>query len=130
MSRKKIQLEYLIETSSKDLIWDAISTPSGLEGWFADHIDSDDKLVTFYWGENDEESRQAEIVGFRAYSYIRFRWTDNQNTKEYFEFRMSSSELTNDFILEVKDFADSEEIDEHEELWDNQIETLKRLKGL
>lgn len=130
MSRKKIQLEYLIETSSKDQIWDAISTPSGLEGWFADHIESDDKLVTFYWGENDEEIRRAEIIGYRTYSYIRFKWTDNTNPKEYFELRMSSSELTNDYVLEIKDFADSEEVDEQEELWDNQIETLKRLKGL
>lgn len=130
MARKRLQLEYLIETSSKDLIWDAISTPSGLEGWFADHVESDDKIVTFYWGENDEESRQAEIVGFRTYAYIRFRWLDCPHAKEYFELRMHSSELTNDYVLEVKDHCDADEEDDHEELWDNQIETLKRLKGL
>ena len=130
MARKKINLEYILDATSKDIIWDAISTPSGLEGWFADHVDSNDKIVTFYWGDNDEESREAEIVGFRSYSYIKFKWTDNTHPKEYFELRMHNSELTNDYVLEVKDFADADEVDDHEELWNKQIETLRRLKGL
>ena len=129
MARKKIHLEYILDATSKDIIWDAISTPSGLEGWFADHVESDDKIVTFYWGERDEESRQAEIVGFRSYAYIKFKWLDNSYKREYFELRMNVNELTNDFVLEIKDFVDADEIEDHEELWNSQIETLRRIKG-
>lgn len=129
MARKKIHLEYILDSTSKDIVWDAISTPSGLEGWFADHVESDDKMVTFFWGENDEESRQAEIAGIRTYSYIKFKWLDNPNKREYFELRMNVNELTNDFVLEIKDFSDADEVDDHEEIWDSQIETLRRIRG-
>ena len=129
MARKKILLEYVLNAKSKDLVWDAISTPSGLEGWFADRVESDDKLVTFYWGDNEEESRQAEIIAFRFLSYIRFRWIDSIYKREYFEIRMIQNELTNDFILEVKDFGREEELEDLEELWNSEMETLRRIKG-
>ena len=56
----------------KSILWTAISTPTGLEGWFADRVQSDDKIVSFFWGKT--ERRDAEIIAVRAYSFIRFRW--------------------------------------------------------
>lgn len=44
MERKKIHLEYLLNATSKSILWTAISTPTGLEGWFADKVQSDDKI--------------------------------------------------------------------------------------
>ena len=70
MEREKIHLQYLLNATSKSILWTAISTPSGLEGWFADRVQSDDKTVTFFWGKT--ESRTAAIVAMRAYSFIRF----------------------------------------------------------
>ena len=53
MERKKIHLEYLLNATSKSILWAAISTPTGLEGWFADRVQSDDKTVTFFFlGKN------------------------------------------------------------------------------
>ena len=40
MERKKIHLEYLLNATSKSILWAAISTPTGLEGWFADRVQS------------------------------------------------------------------------------------------
>ena len=68
MERQKIHLEYLLNATSKAILWSAISTPTGLEGWFADRVESDDKIVTFYWGKT--ERREAEIVAMRAYSFL------------------------------------------------------------
>ena len=51
MERKKIHLEYLLNATSKSILWTAISTPTGLEGWFADKVQSDDKTVSFFWGK-------------------------------------------------------------------------------
>ncbi len=127
MESKKVHLEYLLNATSKHILWTAISTPTGLEGWFADRVVSDDKIVTFYWGKT--EHRSAEIIAIRAYSFIRFRWTDNEHNREYFELKMTSSELTNDFVLEINDFAAEDEAKDLRGLWESQVETLRRTYG-
>lgn len=110
----------------KSILWAAISTPTGLEGWFADRVQSDDKTVTFF-GEN--RKRDAEIIAVRAYSFIRFRWLDDENEREYFELKMTNNELTNDFVLEITDFADIDEVGDSRELWESQVDTLRRTCG-
>ena len=75
--------------------------PYWFGGWFADRVQSDDKTVTFFWGKT--EKRDAEIIAVRAYSFIRFRWLDDENEREYFELKMTNNELTNDFVLEITD---------------------------
>ena len=127
MERKKVHLEYLLRATSKSILWAAISTPTGLEGWFADRVLSDDKRVTFCWGKT--ERRDAEIIGMRAYSFIRFHWLDDENAQEYFELKMTNNELTNDFVLEITDFADGDEVDDLHELWESQVDTLRRTCG-
>lgn len=127
MDRKKIHLEYLLNATSKSILWSAISTPTGLEGWFADRVQSDEKRVAFFWGKT--EKREAEIVAMRAYSFIRFHWLDDENERDYFELKMSNSELTNDYVLEITDFADADEVTDLEELWESQVETLRRTCG-
>lgn len=127
MERKKIHLQYLLNATSKTILWSAISTPTGLEGWFADRVQSDDETVAFFWGKTEE--RDARIIAIRAYSFIRFRWLDDENEHEYFELKMTNSELTNDFVLEITDFASADEADDLRELWDSQIDTLRRTCG-
>lgn len=127
MDRKKIHLEYLLNATSKSILWSAISTPTGLEGWFADRVQSEEKRVAFFWGK--AEKREAEIVAMRAYSFIRFHWLDDENERDYFELKMSNSELTNDYVLEITDFADADEVTDLEELWESQVETLRRTCG-
>ncbi len=127
MERQKIHLQYSLNATSKTLLWNAISTPSGLEEWFADKVQSDDKTVIFTWGKT--ETRTASIIGMRAYSFIRFRWQDGENEREYFEFKMTNSELTNDFTLEIIDFANADEVEDACDLWNSQVETLRRKCG-
>ncbi|MCD8081327.1 MAG: hypothetical protein LUF04_13295 [Bacteroides sp.] len=127
MKKEKIHLEYLLNATSKNIIWAAISTPSGLEDWFADKVDSRDKNVTFHWGKTEE--RQAEIIAIRAYSYICFRWLDEMGERYYFELKMTNNELTNDYVLEITDFAEPDEVEDLKELWDSQIDTLRRTCG-
>lgn len=127
MKKEKIHFEYLLNPASKNLLWSAISTPSGLEDWFADKVVSNDKNVTFFWGK--AEHREAEIIAIRAFSYIRFRWLDDENERDYFEIKMTNNELTNDYVIEITDFADEDEADDLKELWQAQIETLRRCYG-
>jgi uncharacterized protein YndB with AHSA1/START domain len=123
----KIHREYVLNATSKNILWTAISTPVGLEGWFAHSVKVNDKIVTFKWGKNEE--RQAELLSVRIYSHVRFHWLDDENEHEYFELRMINDELTNDYILEVIDFADATEAEDMYELWDAQVETLRRTCG-
>lgn len=116
-----------MNATSKSILWSAISTPTGLESWFADRVQSDDRIVTFFWGKT--EKRDAEIVAVRAYSFIRFHWLDDENGRSYFELKMTNNELTNDFVLEVTDFADADEVSDLRELWESQVDTLRRTCG-
>lgn len=127
MDKEKIHLEYLLNPTSKNLIWTAISTPTGLEDWFADKVILNDKILTFYWGKT--EHREAEIVAIRAFSYIRFHWLDDENERDYFEIKMSTNELTNNHIIEITDFATPDETEDMVELWNLQIERLRRIYG-
>jgi len=127
MKREKIRLEYLLNATSKNILWSAISTPTGLEDWFADKVVSNDKIVEFHWGKT--EQRDAEITAIRAYSFIRFRWLDDENERDYFEIKMNYNELTGDFVLEITDFAEPDEVEDMKELWDSQVNKLRRTCG-
>ena len=127
MERQKVHLEYPLNATSKSILWSAISTPSGLEGWFADRVENKEKKFIFYWGKS--ENRSAELQSQRPFSYIRFRWLDSEFEQEYVELKMNYSELTNDYVLEIIDFTFASEEDDLQELWDSQVDTLRRTCG-
>ena len=127
MEREKVHLEYPLNATSKSILWSAISTPTGLEGWFADRVENKEKEFIFYWGKS--ENRSAELLSQRPFSYIRFRWLDSEFEQEYVELKMNYSELTNDYVLEIIDFTFAGEEDDLQELWDSQVDTLRRTCG-
>ena len=114
MERQKVHLEYPLNATSKSILWSAISTPSGLEGWFADRVENKEKEFIFYWGKS--ENRSAELLSQRPFSYIRFRWLDSEFEQEYVELKMNYSEITNDYVLEIIDFTFAGEEDDLQEL--------------
>ena len=126
--KRKTQIEYPLNPSSSVIIWNAISSTAGLERWFADRVTKEGKTYTFRWGKT--ETRQAEVTNFRVNSFIRFRWLDDEDPKAYFELKMVYNELTSDYMLEVIDWAAPDEVEDTKELWDSEIEKLKRVSGL
>ena len=127
MKKVKIDLEYLLYATSINILWSAISRPSGLEDWFADKVISDDKIVEFHWGK--PEMRKAEITAIRAFSFISFRWLDDENERDFFEIKMTYNELTSDYVLEITDFAEPDEVGDMKELWESQVAKLRRTCG-
>ena len=71
----------------------------------------------------------AEVIGMNPLSYIRFHWLDDDDDS-YFEFRLHKTELTGDWILEITDFAEEDEMKNAITLWDTQVKTLKRRLGV
>lgn len=118
----------MLNTASGNIIWNMISSASGLSNWFADKVKSEDKKLTFQWGKN--EQRTAELINQRVGSFVRFHWLDDTESKAYFELRMDYNELTGDYTLVVTDFAEPSEEDDLKELWDSQVDDLRRVCGL
>lgn len=122
--KKKYELEYIIRSLPK-ILYNRLSTPDGLEQWFADSVKIDEDILTFIWDNNEQ---QAIIIGKKANDYIRFRWVD-EDEDTYFEFRIKIDDITSEVALIITDFADEDEIEEATLLWDSQINNLMRLLG-
>ncbi len=129
MKKEKFQEEYMLGSASEELLWTNISTTAGLERWFADGVKADGKLYTFEWG-GGEETRQAELTGIRTGISVRFRWIDEKNERTYFELKIGYNEMTGDRVLTVVDFASPQEKEEQIELWDSEVDSLKRACGV
>jgi uncharacterized protein YndB with AHSA1/START domain len=121
--KTKIQLEYVLNCSPK-VLFNWLSTASGLAEWFADDVQVKGKKFTFIW-EGSEQS--AEMTLHKENKLVRFTWLDEEDG--YFEFRISQDELTSDVSLLVIDFAEEDELDETKGLWDTQIADLKHILG-
>ena len=52
MGKEKIRLEYMLKAGSGNIVWSIISTPSGLETWFADKVTFKDKVFTLKSASN------------------------------------------------------------------------------
>jgi len=112
-------LEYPVRCSPS-ILFEFLSTPAGLQEWFADKVDERDGIFSFGWNETNEK---AELIEKDEDKFVRFRWL-HSSKDEYFEFRIEKSEVTNQTILTVKDFADKKDIKDQSRLWEYQIKDL------
>ena len=53
MGKEKIHMEYMLKAGSANIVWSIISSPSGLETWFADKVSVHDKTYIFQWGKTE-----------------------------------------------------------------------------
>lgn len=123
----KYELEFPIN-SSPQLLYQYISTPSGLSEWFADNVNSRGEFFTFIWDNSEEKAR---VASKKSGEKIKFRWLDasNQDTDYFFELRILEDEITKDVSLMVIDYAPEEELNEAAQLWENQVSDLKHVIG-
>ena len=106
MSKKQLYtLEYPVRCSPT-ILYDFLSNPSGLQEWFADKVDERDGIYSFSWNGSEET---AEVLESEEEKFIRFHWS-HAPKEEYFEFSIEKSEVTNQTILVIKDFAEKKEI--------------------
>ncbi|MES2748102.1 MAG: START-like domain-containing protein [Bacteroidota bacterium] len=128
MSEKvRYEIEFPIN-SSPQLLYQYISTPSGLQEWFAKTVNSRGEFFTFEWDDTEENARLASK---KSGEKVKFKWIDeNKNdTEYYFELRILEDEITKDVSLMVVDFAHNDEVEESKLLWENQVSDLKHVIG-
>lgn len=121
----KYQMEFIIRCPVT-LLYDFISTPSGLQEWFADDVNLKNDMYSFNW---DGQIQQAKLLNAKIDNYLRFRWVDKPEGT-YVEFRLSQDELTGEVSLIITDFGESEDdIITNRRLWETQIQRLIKVMG-
>ena len=126
--KTKFEIEFPIHASPQ-LLYQYISTPSGLSEWFADNVNSRGELFTFIWDDSEE---RAKLLSKKNGERVKFKWLDNgddEKSSYYFEIRIQVDEITKDVSLMITDFSEDDEIDDTKMLWENQISSLKQVLG-
>ena len=126
MTKVKFELEIPIH-ASPHMLYQYISSPSNLQEWFADKVNSRGKEYSFIW---DGEEEKAELITKKSDERIRFKWLESKGDDSFFEIKIQVDALTKDVSLIITDFADDEnEVEESKQLWENQIDELRHTIG-
>ncbi len=127
VKKQQYQLEFVFKDSSFSALWNMISTPQGLENWFADKAYYiDENTIGFEW---DKQLQTAHIKHIKPNEYARFCWSELPD-KYYFEFRIGKNELTGAIVLIITDFATPQEMEYDKQLWENNVGELCRILGI
>ncbi len=122
--KKQFSVEFVIR-SSPGILFNFLSTPSGLAQWFAPHVDKNGDVYSFFWDGYEEKAVCIDSVENES---IRYQWEDGGDD-EYFEFRIEKVDVTNDTVLVVNDFAEDYEVEDQKQLWDTQVRKLSKMIG-
>ncbi|HBP46180.1 MAG TPA: hypothetical protein DD635_09760, partial [Flavobacteriales bacterium] len=125
--KEKFQIEIPIN-SSKGVLFNIFSTPSGLSEWFCDDVNIKKDVHVFIWEESEESAR---LISKKRDEFAKFRWLEDEenSVNTFFEFRIKIDDLTGDTALVVTDFAEADEVEDAKELWAAQVERLKQVLG-
>lgn len=126
MNKIKFELEIPVH-ASPHMLYQYISSPSNLQEWFADKVNSRGKLYSFIW---DGEEEKAELISKKSDEKVRFKWVESEDDDSFFEIKIQVDALTKDVSLMITDFADDdEEVEVSKQLWENQIDELRHTIG-
>ena len=124
-TKKSFSIEYDFHASPQ-LLFQYLSTPSGLSEWFADNVNSRGERFTFIWDDSEES---AILLQKKNYDKVRFQWENDEGEDYYFEFKIQVDEITKDVSLIITDFSEEDELEESKMLWDNLVSDLKQVLG-
>ena len=123
----KFELEIPIQASPQ-MLYQYISSASGLSEWFAENVNSRGIIFSFFWDGSEEK---AELISSKSNKFVKFRWLDNSEDQDkcFFEIKIVVDEITKDVSLMITDFSHEDEVEETKMLWDSQISDLKQVLG-
>lgn len=123
----KFELEYLLKTSPK-VLENMLCTPSGLSEWFADDVNIKDDIFTFFWDGSEDKAR---LLSKKNNSKAKFQWLgDEEDANDcYFEMSYDVDPMTKVVVMTITDFAEEDELEESQMLWEQQVGDLRRILG-
>lgn len=117
----KYQLEFEIKSSPK-ILFNYLSTASGLEEWFADRVNMRDGDFLFQW---EGSEARAKLISRKDNQLVKYKWiTDDKKDDTFFQFEIIQDEITSDVALVITDFAEVETKEENIMLWNSQVHNL------
>lgn len=122
--KKMFKMEFSMRCSP-NLLFNYLSTASGLQAWFANDVNIRDNMVTFYWNGS---SASAKIIAKRDDMIIAYQWLD-ESDQSYFVFEILQDDITGDVALIVTDFALPSEVEQNRLLWNSQVHALAQVIG-
>lgn len=126
-NRLKLELEYPLR-SSTSILYQYISSPSGLQSWFADHVDViGGGRYRFRWDDGSEAN--ASMVKNVTNKYVRFSMDNAPAEDEFMEFRISQDDITGDVELVITEFVTAGEEDMAASIWDAAVDNLRHIIG-
>ena len=133
MSKKKLVMEYPLNSKSASIVWGLIGNAHGLGKWMADYVKEDeDGELTFKWGEvwTQQDVRTATIISKEENSYIRLKWDVNESDEDFWELRVEKSDFSGHLTLIITDHVDEEDVDYMREVWTDNLSRLHNISGL
>ena len=127
MTKSKFELEFAIQASPQ-LLFQYLSTPSGLSEWFADNVNARTERFSFFWDDSEED---AILLKKKSNEFVRFKWLNGDEDQDdcFFEMKIEVDEITKDVSIIVTDFAEVDEVEEAKMHWESQIGDLKQVLG-
>ena len=125
MARTKYTCEFMVR-SSPAILYNFLTSASSLAQWFCDTCDVNGDVYTFGWDGFEENAILEDTDEDR---YVKYSWEDSEYPDEFFEFEIYKSEISNDTVLTITDFADADDVEDQRLLWESQIETLSKRIG-
>lgn len=119
------QLEFPVKCSQK-LLFNFLSTPSGLSEWFCDDVNIKGKKCEFFW---DGSSQNAEIVSLKPNKSIRYKW-EHLPDEIFFELAIETNDLSKSVSLIITDYAEDDELEDAKMLWETQVAKLMHCLGM
>lgn len=129
VAKQKLVLEYPVRVSP-NLLYDYLSESFRLQEWFADKVEvsQEGRCYTFKWATSGEVQK-ATVVEKQQGEFIKFKFDDTKDDDTYLEFRIVTTELSQETILVIEDFVEPELAGSQEQLWDYQVKTLMHILG-
>jgi uncharacterized protein YndB with AHSA1/START domain len=125
MKRVVVELEFFLR-ASVPMVFEYVSTSEGLSRWFCDAVIVKDDVFEFHWEGAFETAR---IINVEHDKKIVFHWEESEEEKDYIELEVHKSPITNETILRIKECCYEDEVSDVSELWESQVEELKKLLG-
>src|SRR5690554_7569060 len=83
----KYEMEFPIRVSPT-LLYQYLSTPSGLSEWYADNVNSRGEFFSFIWEGSEEK---AKLLSKKSPERIKFRWMEDEGDRK--STRLNSSHV-------------------------------------
>ncbi len=132
MDRYKLSIERELKSKSVNIIWPLLSTPEGMSKWLADKVKLSGDNLTFTWGNprGHHEIRTAKILEKKDFSHIRIKWNEERFENTFIELRIQKSDITGDYILIITDFSIDGDLQTLRDIWEANLDTLRRSTGI